>query len=97
MPAGHYTFEMDIPDCTVGGDFYTVAAYGTEIPNSENVSSALGFLKTSTPGTHALKYTLLEQSQVSLGFVGNLENKGGGDGTFWRINAVRLKQIVIVQ
>lgn len=97
LPAGHYTLEMDIPDCTVGGDFYTVAAYGTEIPNTENVSSALGFLKTSTPGTHALKFTLLEPSQVSLGFVGNLENKGGGDGTFWRINAVRLKQIVIVQ
>ena len=97
LPPGHYTFEMDIPDCTVGGDFYTVAAEGTDIPNTENVSSAIGFLKTSSPGTHALKFTLLEQKEVSLGFVGNLENKGGGDGTFWRINAVRLKQIVIVQ
>lgn len=97
LPPGNYTFEMDIPDCTAGGDFYTVAALGGEIPNTENVSSALGFLKTNSPGTHALKFTLLEPKQVSLGFVGNLENKGGGDGTFWRINAVRLKQIVIVQ
>ena len=97
LPAGHYTFEMDIPDCTPGGDFYTVAAQGTDIPNTENVSTAIGFLKTSSAGTHTLKFTLLEEKQVSLGFVGNLPNKGGGDGTFWRINAVRLKQIVIVQ
>ncbi|MCA5005362.1 DUF4998 domain-containing protein [Sphingobacterium bovistauri] len=97
LPPGHYTFEMDIPDCTAGGDFYTVAANGTDIPNTEYVSSSLGFLKTNSSGTHAMKFTLLEQKQVSLGFVGNLANKGSGDGTFWRINAVRLKQIVIVQ
>lgn len=97
LPAGHYTFEMDIPDCTIGGDFYTVAALGTEIPNTENVSTALGFLKTSSPGTHGLKFSLMEARQVALGFVGNVPNKGAGDGTFWRINAVRLKQIVIVQ
>lgn len=97
LPPGHYTFEMDIPDCTSGGDFYTVAAVGMNIPNTENISSALGFLKTNAAGTHALKFTLTEEKEVSLGFVGNLPNKGAGDGTFWRINAVRLKQIVIVQ
>lgn len=97
LPAGNYTFEMDIPDCTAGGDFYTVAALGDEIPDIENIASSIGFLKTNMPGTHTLSFLLTEESDVTLGFVGNLANKGAGDGTFWRITAVRLKQTVLTE
>ncbi|MBE9583994.1 DUF5013 domain-containing protein [Mucilaginibacter sp. JRF] len=92
LPAGVYTLEMDIPDCTQNGNFYTVAAAGTTIPDIENIASSLGYAKTSLTGTHKISFTLTSAQQVSLGFVGNLENKGCCDGTFWRISAVRLKQ-----
>lgn len=94
LPAGAYTLEMDIPDCTAGGDFYTLAALGEGLPNIENISSAVAYLKTNSPGTHKLNFVLNQQADVSLGFVGNLPNKGAGDGTFWRITGVRLKQTV---
>jgi hypothetical protein len=92
LPAGIYILEMDIPDCTQNGNFYTVAAAGATIPNIENIASSLGYARTSVTGTHRVTFTLTSAQQVSLGFVGNLENKGGGDGTFWRISSVRLKQ-----
>jgi len=96
LPAGLYTLEMDIPDCTSGGDFYTVAAEGDGIPNTENINASLAFAKTNSPGTHRITFTLATAKKVSLGFVGNLPNKGGGDGTFWRISQVRLKQLPAV-
>lgn len=96
LPAGRYTFEMDIPDCTAGGDFYTVAAEGEEIPNTENITSSLAYGKTNSAGTHKITFTLTSPKKVSLGFVGNVQNKGGGDGTFWRIKEVRLKQLSLV-
>lgn len=97
LPAGDYTVEMDIPDCTAGGDFYTVAAQGTLIPDTENIGASLGFLKTNSPGTHKLNFSLDGETQVSIGFVGNLANKGPGDGTFWRITGVRLKQTLRIE
>lgn len=97
LPAGFYTFEMDIPDCTAGGEFYTVAAEGDGLPNGSDVGGALAFLKTNTVGTHKLSFTLAQSTTVSLGFVGTLPNKGAGDGTFWRITAVRLKQTLLVE
>lgn len=96
LPAGFYTFEMDIPDCTAGGEFYTVAAIGDGIPNIESINSSKAYLKTNSPGTHKLSFTLDEATTLSLGFVGTLPNKGAGDGTFWRITAARLKQTVRV-
>lgn len=96
LPAGQYTFEMDIPDCTAGGDFYTVAVEGEEIPNTENVTSSLAYAKTNSIGTHKITFTITSPKKVSLGFVGNVPNKGGGDGTFWRIKEVRLKQLLLV-
>lgn len=97
LPAGSYTFEMDIPDCTAGGDFYTVATVEAAVPDIENIASSLGFVKTNTIGTHALTFLLEEETEVAIGFVGNLPNKGSGDGTFWRITAVRLKQTILVE
>lgn len=96
LPAGTYTFEMDIPDCTRGAEFYTVAAAGDEIPNIENITSSLAHAKTSAPGTHKITFTLTTATKVSLGFVGHLTSYGGGGGTFWRIDAVRLKQLPLV-
>lgn len=97
LPAGNYKFEMDIPDCTAGGDFYTVVSKSVVIPNTADIGNSIGFLKTNAQGTHVLSFTLNEATEVSLGFVGNLPNLGSGNGTFWRINAVRLKQTILVQ
>ncbi len=96
LPAGQYIFEMDIPGCTNGGDFYTVAAEGDEIPNTANIASSLAYAKTNATGTHKISFTLTAAKKVSLGFVGNLENKGANDGTFWRISEVRLRQLALV-
>lgn len=96
LPPGLYTFEMDIPDCTSGGDFYTVAAEGDGIPNTETVASSLAYAKTNSSGTHKITFTITTAKKVSLGFVGNVPNKGGGDGTFWRISGVRLKQLPLL-
>lgn len=93
LPPGEYLFEMDIPDCTAGGDFYTVVASGDEVPDTENITTSLAFMKTNSPGTHILSFSLAEETKVAIGFVGNLANKGGGDGTFWRITEVRLKEV----
>ena len=93
LPAGLYTFEMDIPDCTAGGDFYTVVADGDGIPNTGNITSSLAYAKTNAKGTHKITFTLTTETKVSLGFVGNVQNKGAGDGTFWRISQVRLKYL----
>ncbi|MCC8407443.1 DUF5013 domain-containing protein [Mucilaginibacter sp. UR6-1] len=93
LPAGNYTLEMDIPDCTQNGNFYTVAAEGSIIPDIENLSSAISYAKTSTTGTHKISFKLTSTKTVSMGFVGTLQNKGCCDGTFWRISAVRLKQL----
>ena len=97
LPPGIYTIEMDIPDCTQGGEFYTVAAEGEEIPDIEQINSSLAYLKTSMPGTHSLTFTLTETTKVALGFVGHVENKGAGDGTFWRITRVALRQQTLVE
>ena len=97
LPPGIYTFEMEIPDCTHGGEFYTVAAEGDEIPDIESLGTSLAHLKTSMPGTHKITFTLEETTTVALGFVGHLENKGAGDGTFWRITRVKLQQQVLVE
>ncbi len=94
LPIGLHSFEMDIPDCTSGGEFYTVAMKGDGIPNIENISSSIAYIKTNSAGTHKLSFTLTEPTTVSLGFVGTLPNKGSGDGTFWRINAVRLRHTI---
>lgn len=96
LPAGIYTFEMEIPDCTPDAEFYTVSAEGDEIPDIEDLNVSLTFLKTSTPGAHKITFTLTETEKVSLGFVGHLPNKGAGDGTFWRITRVKLQQQVLV-
>ncbi len=96
LPAGTYTLEMDIPDCTNGADFYTVAAEGDEIPNIENIASSLAYAKTSSIGTHKITFTIATAKKVSLGFVGTLTSYGGGGGTFWRINEVRLKQLPLI-
>lgn len=96
LPAGIYTFEMHIPDCTNGGEFYTVAALGEALPNVANLETSIAFMRTSTPGWHRLVFTLPEAATVSLGFVGNLESYGGGGGTFWRIDRVTLMQQVLV-
>ncbi|NII82042.1 MULTISPECIES: DUF4998 domain-containing protein [unclassified Pedobacter] len=93
LPAGLYTLEIDIPDCTAGGDFYTVAAEGDGIPNTGNIASSLAYAKTNAKGTHKITFTLTTEKKVSLGFVGNVQNKGAGDGTFWRISQVRLKYL----
>lgn len=92
LTPGFYIFEMDIPDCTLDGDFYTVIAEGDGIPNTDNVTSTIAYRKTNSPGTHKISFTIEQTKTVSLGFVGNVQNKGTGDGTFWRINAVRLRK-----
>lgn len=97
LPPGIYTIEMDIPDCTQGAEFYTVVAEGEEIPDIDQITSSLAYLKTSMPGTHSLTFTLAETTKVALGFVGHLENKGAGDGTFWRITRVALRQQTLVE
>lgn len=96
LPAGTYTFEMDIPGCTAGGDFYTVAADSEEIPNTENIASSLAYAKTNSTGTHKITFSLATSKKVSLGFVGNVPNKGCCDGTFWRISGVRLKHLPLL-
>lgn len=97
LPAGDYTLEMDIPGCSSGGDFYTVAAKGISIPDTKNIATSLGYAKTNTVGTSKVSFTIDTQTQLSIGFVGNLQNKGSGDGTFWRITGVRLKQTVKIK
>ena len=93
LPAGQYTFEMDIPACTPDGDFYTVAAEGDEIPNTGNINASLAYIKSNNAGTYKISFTLAAAKKVSIGFVGNVANKGGGDGTYWRISGVRLRQL----
>ncbi len=96
LPIGIYTFEMEIPAVHNGSDFYTVAAAGKAIPDIENLSSSLAFLKTSQPGVHSITFTITEPQAVSLGFVGNLENRGCCDGTAWQITRVGLKQQILL-
>ncbi|QEL02616.1 DUF5013 domain-containing protein [Olivibacter sp. LS-1] len=54
LPPGVYTLEMDIPDCTLGGEFYTIASRGEELPDIANIESALAYGRTSSPGTFNL-------------------------------------------
>lgn len=75
------------------GDFYTVAADGDGIPSTGNIASSLAYAKTNAKGTYKITFTLTTEKKVSLGFVGNVPNKGAGDGTFWRISQVRLKYL----
>jgi len=96
LSPGVYTFEMTIPDCTLDGEFYTVVAEGEGIPNIEDLTSSLAYRKTSIPGTHKVTFIVRAAATISLGFVGYLENKGSGDGTFWRINGIKLQKMPLI-
>jgi len=96
LSPGIYTLEADVPDCSANGRFYMVAAEGDEIPNIENLNASLANLRTNTPGTHKITFTVNESKKISLGFVGSLTNSGNS-GEFFRVTAVRLKQLPAVE
>ena len=99
LPAGTYTIECDVPDCSANGRFYLVATVGDEISNIENLESTLAYVRTNTKGTHSMTFKLTETKKVSIGFVGSLTNSsdfGQFGGEFFRVTAVRLKQLAQV-
>ncbi|GEP98883.1 hypothetical protein CCY01nite_51430 [Chitinophaga cymbidii] len=87
LPAGNYSFEVLMGDCSDGGTKYITIAEGNELPDVDPVpEEALAFSGMVRNTTNVVKFTLTAQTTVSLGFNGKLPDTG----TFMKIYKVRL-------
>lgn len=82
LPAGKYRFIAKYYDKWEGesGNSYLVAAEGTGLPDTENVSSAISYTKMKeydheTVFSNEIEFTLNKESVVSLGLIVNLTYK----------------------
>lgn len=94
LPAGEYDFEVNINGAGTSGSFYIVAAEGSEIPNIEDLADgAISYLSfVGKNGTQSIKFTLVEPTTVSLGFVGSLTGSSS-TGQYWKVQSVALKHL----
>jgi len=84
LPAGKYSFEIDLETNGSGGTKYIVSSVGNELPDFDDVAEqALIFADISL---EEISFELSEPAAISLGFVCDLP----GDGEYCKISAVRL-------
>lgn len=84
LPAGNYSFEIDLGTNGSGGTKYIVAGSGNELPDFDDVPElALAYADVSL---EEISFELSEPTTVAIGFVCDLP----GDGEYCKISAVRL-------
>ncbi len=84
LPAGNYSFEIDLGANGSAGTKYMVAAVGDELPDFADVSSQSLAYASVTSGE--ISFELPETATIAIGFVCNLP----GNGEYCKIGAVRL-------
>ena len=94
LPAGEYELQVTVNSVGSTGAFYIAAALGSTLPDISNFSTdALAYVSfTGKSGVSSIKFTLTEEQQVSLGFVGTLVGTSS-TGQYWKAESVRLKYL----
>ncbi|MFI5136236.1 MAG: DUF4998 domain-containing protein [Sphingobacteriales bacterium] len=88
LPAGNYTFSINLGNNGFSSPVYIVAAAGTTLPDAALVStSSLGYASLQNK---TFDFKLAQPTQVSIGFVSDMTNAGGWWGEYWRVTSVKL-------
>jgi len=97
LPAGAYTFEVDVVGASSAAPLYIVASEGTIIPNIENLNTSLGNTRITGNGTatYSVNFDVAQDKAVSIGMVGTLVGTAS-NGQFLKISAVRLKYVQVL-
>lgn len=77
MPKGRYLVEVDLQKVAVERDTYLVANLGDDLPDDTGIGSALASVEIKdehNTKTLPLEFALSEESEVSIGFLINIEN-----------------------
>ncbi len=83
LPAGNYTFTINLGNNGFTSPVYIVAAAGTTLPDVALVSTnSLGF---SSLSNKTFDFKLTQPTQVSIGFVSNMTGN-----EYWRVKSVKL-------
>jgi hypothetical protein len=84
LPAGNYSFEIDLGANGSAGTKYIVVAEGNELPDFDNVSEqSLAYANVTSK---EISFSLSEPATIAIGFVCNLP----GNGEYCKIGGVRL-------
>jgi hypothetical protein len=88
LPPGKYTFDGSIDWWNNGGQnqVYLIAADGVGLPNTNDISSAIGYKMVDNGSDVQFSFELTKQTQLSLGCLVNL----GDNGNSMRFNSLRL-------
>lgn len=78
LPPGNYTFSATGVETGSTGTKYLTATKGDEAPHVDNVpAEAMTYVEMSnTGGTSTIEFTLTENTQMALGFVGHMPDTG---------------------
>ena len=92
LAPGNYRFVITISEISGNCEaMYTAIALGNDLPNVENISSAIASYKLTNNSLNGkdvtASFTLTETREITLGFVGTMLKNGN---TSLRINKVRL-------